>query len=155
MLKTDIEPKMKKSALVQICVLMSDSSLHKTFIANSGLTIILDIFANALVSFSNNFNFLTALSFLFLTKVEKNYENYPDSVVSVLTILKYLAATESSVRKDLSNRIDIFYCILRSKSTIRPNSFLKWYKLIHFLQVCFCIQSMMMSNRMVPNCWLC
>lgn len=51
MLKTpNIEPKMRKSALVQISVMLNgDSSLHQTFISEDGLSVILDIFSKALV----------------------------------------------------------------------------------------------------------
>ena len=44
-----IEPKIKKSALVQMSVMLTDVSLHKLFIAESGVQIILEIFTSALV----------------------------------------------------------------------------------------------------------
>ena len=51
MLKSNnIEPKVRKSALVQISVMLSDTSLHQTFIEEDGLSLILDIFSKALVS---------------------------------------------------------------------------------------------------------
>lgn len=51
MLKTPTtEPKMKKSALAQISVMMTDTSLHQIFIEENGLPLILDILSKALVS---------------------------------------------------------------------------------------------------------
>jgi rotatin len=47
---SNVEPKMKKSALVQVSVMLSDPSLHKLFISENGLPIILDIFSKALVN---------------------------------------------------------------------------------------------------------
>ncbi|XP_008212651.1 rotatin isoform X1 [Nasonia vitripennis] len=90
----NIEPKMRKSALVQVSVMLSDSSLHKLFISENGLPLILDIFSKALI--------------------EKDFVNYPDSVISIVTILKLLASSEASIRMELSNRIDLYYNVLRS-----------------------------------------
>ena len=50
-----VEPKVRKSALVQVSVMLSDSSLHKTFISENGLSLILDIFSKALVKVLNIF----------------------------------------------------------------------------------------------------
>ncbi|KAL7292988.1 hypothetical protein TKK_0013438 [Trichogramma kaykai] len=90
----NVEPTVRKSALVQISVMLSDSSLHKPFIAENGISLVSDIFTKALI--------------------EKDYANYPDSVISIITILKNLASSENSVRVELSNCIEIFYNILRS-----------------------------------------
>ncbi|CAL7947029.1 unnamed protein product [Xylocopa violacea] len=90
----NVDPKIRKSALVQISVMLSDSSLHKLFITENGLPLILKIFNSALV--------------------EKDYFNYPDSVVPIITILKLLACTEGSVRQDLSTRINVLSNIIRS-----------------------------------------
>lgn len=46
----NVDPKIRKSALVQINVMLSDISLHKLFINHYGLPLILDIFNKALVS---------------------------------------------------------------------------------------------------------
>lgn len=95
MLKTsNVEPKIRKSALIQVSVMMTDVSLHKLFIAENGLQIILEIFSSALV--------------------EKDYYNYPDSVIPILTILRLICASESSIRRELSTRIDLYFNILRS-----------------------------------------
>lgn len=48
---SDIDPKIRKSALVQISVMLTDSSLHKLFISENGLPLILNIFNSALVKF--------------------------------------------------------------------------------------------------------
>ncbi|XP_015602257.1 rotatin isoform X2 [Cephus cinctus] len=89
-----VEPKMRKSALVQISVMLTDTSLHKLFVSENGLPLILKIFTSALV--------------------EKEYANYPDSVTPILTILKLISSTDNIVRHDLSIRIDVFLNILRS-----------------------------------------
>ncbi|XP_006614220.1 rotatin isoform X1 [Apis dorsata] len=91
---SDVDPKIRKSALVQISVMLTDSSLHKLFITENGLSLILKIFNSALV--------------------EKEYNNYPDSVIPIITILKLLAFSESSIRQDLSTRINVFSNIIRS-----------------------------------------
>ncbi|XP_076279078.1 rotatin homolog anastral spindle 3 isoform X3 [Lasioglossum baleicum] len=90
----NLDPKMRKSALVQISVMLSDTSLHKLFIHENGLTLILKIFNSALV--------------------EKDYIHYPDSVVPIITILDLLAITESTIRHDLSTRINVLSNIIRS-----------------------------------------
>nr|XP_031848371.1 rotatin isoform X1 [Nomia melanderi] len=89
-----IDPKMRKSALVQISVMLSDSSLHKLFINENGVSLILKTFNSALI--------------------EKDYIHYPDSVISIITILNLLASTESAIRHDLSTRINVLSNIIRS-----------------------------------------
>lgn len=49
----NVDPKIRKSALVQISVMLTDSSLHKLFITENGLSLILNIFNSALVRFYN------------------------------------------------------------------------------------------------------
>lgn len=49
----NVDPKIRKSALVQISVMLTDSSLHKLFITENGLSLILDIFNSALVRLYN------------------------------------------------------------------------------------------------------
>lgn len=44
-----VEPKMRKSALVQISVMLTDLSLHSVFIDEDGVQLILKIFNSALV----------------------------------------------------------------------------------------------------------
>ncbi|XP_017766173.1 PREDICTED: rotatin [Eufriesea mexicana] len=90
----NIDPKIRKSALVQISVMLSDSSLHKLFINENGLPLILNIFNSALV--------------------EKECINYPDSAIPIITILKLLSSTECSIRRDLSSRINVLSNIIRS-----------------------------------------
>ncbi|KAG7209111.1 hypothetical protein KM043_015257 [Ampulex compressa] len=90
----NVDPKIRKSALVQISVMLTDASLHKLFITENGLSMILDIFNGALI--------------------EKDYVNYPDSAIPILTILKLLASSDCSVRHELSSRIDVLLNIIRS-----------------------------------------
>lgn len=49
----NVDPKIRKSALVQISVMLTDSSLHKLFITENGLSLILNIFNSALVRLYN------------------------------------------------------------------------------------------------------
>ncbi|KAL0124951.1 hypothetical protein PUN28_006666 [Cardiocondyla obscurior] len=90
----NIDPKIRKSALVQISVMLSDTSLHKLFINQGGLPLILDIFSKALI--------------------EKDYINYPDSVIPIINILKLLALFECTIRHELSLNINVFFSIIRS-----------------------------------------
>ncbi|XP_046424633.1 rotatin [Neodiprion fabricii] len=89
-----VDPKMRKSALVQISVMLTDSSLHSIFINENGLELILKIFDSALI--------------------EQEYTNYPDSVIPILTILKLICSMDSSTRHELAGRPAIYLNILRS-----------------------------------------
>ncbi|XP_071558418.1 rotatin [Temnothorax nylanderi] len=90
----NVDPKIRKSALVQISVMLSDTSLHKLFINQGGLPLILDIFNKALV--------------------EKDYVNYPDSVIPIISILKLLALFECTIRHELSLKTNVLFSIIRS-----------------------------------------
>ncbi|XP_063972672.1 rotatin [Diachasmimorpha longicaudata] len=90
----NVEPKVRKSALIQVSVMLTDTSLHKIFIKEKGLETILEIFERSLL--------------------ENDFENYPDSVVPIVSILKLITSTQLSVRHQLSNDINIFTNVLRS-----------------------------------------
>nr|XP_012136876.1 PREDICTED: rotatin isoform X4 [Megachile rotundata] len=90
----NVDPKIRKSALVQISVMLSDCSLHKSFITENGVSLILNILDSALI--------------------EKDYINYPDSVISIITMLKLLVSTEPSIRQDLSTSKNVLSNIIRS-----------------------------------------
>ncbi|KAK0170662.1 hypothetical protein PV328_008487 [Microctonus aethiopoides] len=102
----NVEPKVRKSALVQISVMLSDTSLHKLFLSENGLTIILDIFDKSLI--------------------EKDYQNYPDSVIPIITIIKLIVSTQCTLRHELSNRADVFMNILRSVFLFPNNECIKF-----------------------------
>ncbi|XP_011645189.1 LOW QUALITY PROTEIN: rotatin [Pogonomyrmex barbatus] len=101
----NVDPKIRKSALVQISVILSDTSLHKLFINQGGLSLILDIFNKALV--------------------EKDYVNYPDSVIPIISILKLLTLFERTIRHELSLNIDVFFNIIRSLFLFPNNECIK------------------------------
>ncbi|KAL6436580.1 hypothetical protein ACFW04_004801 [Cataglyphis niger] len=101
----NVDPKIRKSALVQINVMLSDTSLHKLFINQGGLSLILDIFNKALI--------------------EKDYINYPDSVIPIISILKLLAFTECSTRHELSISTNVFFNIIRSLFLFPNNEYIK------------------------------
>lgn len=119
-----VEPKMRKSALVQISVMLTDSSLLNVFIGENGLQLILKIFNSALVPylfFSQCLLYVVTFSFQYSIpfQIEQEYANYPDSVIPILTILKLICSTDSSVRHELSVRSDIYLNILRSNYLFR------------------------------------
>ncbi|KAM0726292.1 Rotatin [Formica fusca] len=101
----NVDPKIRKSALVQISVMLSDTSLHKLFINQGGLSLILDIFNKALI--------------------EKDYINYPDSVIPIISILKLLAFSECSIRYELSISTNVFFNIIRSLFLFPNNEYTK------------------------------
>lgn len=89
----NVEPVIRRSALTQIGVMIEDYLLHKTFIENDGLTILLRVMKSALT--------------------EKNYQDYPDSVIPAVSILKYLCLHNASVRYELSYNFDVYCLVLR------------------------------------------
>ncbi|XP_020290276.1 rotatin isoform X2 [Pseudomyrmex gracilis] len=89
-----VDPKIRKNELVQISVMLSDHSLHNLFLSKNGLPLILDIFNKALI--------------------EKECENYPDSVIPIINILKQLVFFNNSVRHELSVNIDVLLNVVRS-----------------------------------------
>ncbi|XP_043271648.1 rotatin [Venturia canescens] len=101
----DVEPKVRKSALVQLSVMLTDTCLHKLFIREHGLPLVLDIMNKSLI--------------------EREFGNYPDSVIPLLAILKALAMTQSSVRHDLSTRPEVYSNILRSLFLFPNNESIK------------------------------
>ncbi|XP_011873858.1 PREDICTED: rotatin isoform X2 [Vollenhovia emeryi] len=101
----NVDPKIRKSALVQISVMLSDTSLHKLFINQGGLPLILDIFNKALV--------------------EKDYVNYPDSVIPIISILKLLAFFECTIRHELSLSSNVLFSIVRSLFLFPNNECIK------------------------------
>lgn len=79
MLKTtSVEPKIRKSALIQVSVMMTDVSLHKLFIAENGLQIILEIFASALVIVNYSLKIFSMFLYMeiFLNKLNFQKINY-------------------------------------------------------------------------------
>lgn len=50
LLRSDDDPKIRKSALIQVQLMLTDSSLHEPFITEQGLPLVLDIFSKSLVS---------------------------------------------------------------------------------------------------------
>ena len=50
------------------------------------------------------------------SQIEREYGNYPDSAIPIITILKLLATSQPSVRHELSNRADLISNVLRGKT---------------------------------------
>ncbi|XP_034951407.1 rotatin [Chelonus insularis] len=122
-----VEPKIRKSALVQLSVILTDKSLHELFLRENGLSYILEIFEKALI--------------------EKNYENYPDSVVPIITILKLLVLSQPTVRNELSNRSDILMNILRSVFLFPNNLCIKADASILLFLLLFNDQLILLKNK--------
>lgn len=90
-----VEPVIRRSALTQISVMLEDYLLHRVFIENDGVTILLRVMKNALI--------------------EKNYQDYPDSIIPAVAILKYLCLYNVSIRHELNSNWDVFYFVLRGR----------------------------------------
>lgn len=89
----NVEPVIRRSALTQISVMLEDYLLHRTFLENDGLKILLRVMKSALT--------------------EKNYQDYPDSIVPAVGVLKYLCLYNAAVRHELSCNLDVFCFVLR------------------------------------------
>lgn len=90
---SNVEPVIRRSALTQISVMMEDNLLHRMFLENDGIEVVMKVIRAALT--------------------EQDYSDYPDSVVPAVSILKSLCVHNNSVRNKLANDVDIFYYTLR------------------------------------------
>ncbi|XP_056634769.1 rotatin-like isoform X1 [Diorhabda sublineata] len=90
---TNVEPVIKRSALNQISVMLEDPLLHQLFLDANGLSLMLNIMKTAIT--------------------EKDYRDYPDSIIPVISIIKNLALYHASVREELSTDVDMFYFVMR------------------------------------------
>lgn len=88
-----IEPSIRRSALTQIGVMLEDHFLHPVFLERNGLELILNILESSLH--------------------EKDYNNYPDSVIPIVSILKHICLYNSVIRNELSHNIQLIFNILR------------------------------------------
>ncbi|RZC42072.1 rotatin [Asbolus verrucosus] len=91
---SNVEPVIRRSALTQTSVMMEDSIMHATFLEKSGLEIVLNILKSALI--------------------EKNFNDYPDSVIPTINILKNICLFQSSARQSLCMDTEVYYNVLRS-----------------------------------------
>lgn len=91
----NLEPVVKRSALNQVSVMMEDPLLHQVFLRMNGVRRVLDILKSALN--------------------ERDYRNYPDSVVPIVSILKNVCLYHFNVREELGTEIEVLYFILRGK----------------------------------------
>ncbi|XP_076250090.1 rotatin homolog anastral spindle 3 isoform X2 [Rhynchophorus ferrugineus] len=89
----NVEPVIRRSALNQVSVMMEDHLLHEIFLKSDGITIILDIMKTCLM--------------------ERDFRDYPDSIIPIISILKSISLYHSSVRHSLSTNIDVLYYTLR------------------------------------------
>ncbi|XP_060527472.1 rotatin [Cylas formicarius] len=89
----DVEPVIRRSALNQVSVIIEDPLLHETFLKNRGIDLIIDVMKTSLT--------------------EKDYRDYPDSVVPIISILKSLCLYHSSVREELCTNENVMYFVLR------------------------------------------
>lgn len=94
----NVDPKTRKSGCVQLSVMLEEANLHAGFLEQGGLKIILDILRNAID--------------------EKQFADYPDSVIPVVKILKNLCLYNSAIRMELSSMVEIYLLITRCKYVI-------------------------------------
>lgn len=73
--------------------MVEDYLLHQTFIDNGGLNLLLNIMKSALT--------------------EQNYQDYPDSIIPAVSVLKQLCLCNASVRHELSSNVEVYYLIVR------------------------------------------
>ncbi|XP_049956873.1 rotatin [Schistocerca serialis cubense] len=90
---TNIEARIRRSALTQLSVMLEDSNLQTVFLDQGGLLPLLNIFYNSLI--------------------EKYYTYFPDSVVPIISILKNLCLRHTRIRQELSHQSSLHYAILR------------------------------------------
>ncbi|CAG9829728.1 unnamed protein product [Diabrotica balteata] len=90
---TNIEPVIKRSALNQISVMLEDPLLHQIFLDSGGLSLLLNVMKSALT--------------------EKDYSDYPDSIIPTMSVFKNICFYNANVREELSHNVDIFYYTLR------------------------------------------
>lgn len=89
-----VEPVIRRSAITQVSVMMEDPSLHITFMEHGGVDTVLNVIKSALI--------------------ENNYNDYPDSVIPAICVLKNVCLHCPSLRQELANDVDILYYVLRS-----------------------------------------
>lgn len=89
-----MEPVIRRSALTQASVMMEDPLLHNIFIESGALPLLINILHDALI--------------------EKKYNDYPDSVIPIISILRNICLYQPSVRQELGQNMDILFNIIRS-----------------------------------------
>lgn len=93
-LKSPVDPKLGKSTLLQLSVVLSDSSLHRHFLREDGLTLVTGLLDSCLS--------------------ERDCNNYADSSITIVTILKTLSMASAALRGELSSRLDVLTNVLRT-----------------------------------------
>nr|XP_022921045.1 uncharacterized protein LOC111429379 [Onthophagus taurus] len=129
----NLEPLIKRSTLTQLAVIIEDYALHKEFLELDGIQKMVALLKDSLL--------------------EKNYETYPDCALSLITILKYLALYNSSVRQNLGCD-EIVYYIFRAMLLYRTDD-----RLLHDgSTLIFCLLynnylkgSVIQANLSLPN----
>ncbi|XP_030750028.1 rotatin [Sitophilus oryzae] len=89
----NVEPVIRRSALNQVSVMVEDHLLHDIFLEFNGTDLIIEIMENCLK--------------------EKDFKDYPDSIIPVISILKSIALFNSNVRYILSTNINVLFYTLR------------------------------------------
>lgn len=77
---------------------MEDTLLHQIFLDSNGLNLVINVMKSSLT--------------------EKDYRDYPDSIIPVISVMKNLCLYNGIVREELSGNVEAFYFILRGKSII-------------------------------------
>lgn len=92
LLNSPVDPGIRRSAIAQISVMLTDEWMHTSFLERKGLEIILKILHENLFDGPNTTQ---------------------DYLPMCITILKNLCLHNSIVRQELSMNIDLFYCLIR------------------------------------------
>lgn len=90
---TNVEPVIRRSALTQISVMLEDPMLHQTFLDNNGVETVKVVMKSALS--------------------ERDYRDYPDSVIGAIATLKSLCIYNPRLRHELSSETDVYHGALR------------------------------------------
>lgn len=91
---SNVEPVVRRSALTQMSVILEDPSMHTTFLQNNGIEVIITSMQMALN--------------------ENDYREYPDSLISSISILKAICLYSSNVRQELNLNLEVHRLILRA-----------------------------------------
>lgn len=90
---SNVEPVIRRSALTQLSVITEDAMVHSIFLSNDGIETLVRCMKSSLN--------------------EKDYQDYPDSIVPCITVLKNICLYNPTVCQELGNRFQILCYVLR------------------------------------------
>lgn len=102
-----VEPNLRRSALSQVDVILSDPLTHEAFLERGGLQLVLRALHDALLERTDETNLPR------------------DSIVPCITVLKNICLHNSVVRQELAANVDLYYCLLRSLIIYSSDKFVR------------------------------